>query len=151
MNKSIKKFVLYTFTLGAATLFISATNATAATTIAATTTAGSTLTVSDPTGNSGASLTFNPSPNVLLQVASISNRYAINSMNTSVANGDRNEYAVWSGNTGYYQGVNADTTVNPITTSQFAVPLLTGTDITSDPFSSTSSLHSVGGSSSSGS
>jgi hypothetical protein len=100
--------------------------------------AGTTVTLapSDPDSPSSVNVVFPPSPSVLLAVTSSENAYAITTMNASASDGDRNEYGIWSGNTGYYQNVNAATTPSTgLTLTDFGVDLAATTALTSTPFS----------------
>ena len=127
----MKKIISYTALILAGIMFSGTTALAGVATVASTqTSAGDTVTLTDPNGN-GPEMTFNPSPANLVVIASNTNGFAITTMNTSAADGDRNEYGVSSTNTGYYQNVNASTATPPV----FGVVLSTSTDVNADPFS----------------
>ncbi len=143
MKKIIKKIALCTFTLGASVLLMS-TVSNAQVLSTQTGGSGKTVTILDTNG-SGPGLTYNPSPSVFIAVSSINNAYAINAMNGSIANGDRNEYAVWSGNTGYYQRVNGDSAGSTVVIGDFTVDLTDTTDLTTSPYTGTGWVNMGGG------
>ena len=108
--------------------------------------AGTTVTIAANTG-AGPDLTYNPSPNVWMQITGQPIAYAIQAMNANIANGDRNEYAIWSQNTGYYQAVNgdmADATIGVVLTD-FTVTLTADYVLTGTPFGGTSWVAIGGG------
>ena len=97
--------------------------------------AGTTVTIAASAG-AGPDLTYNPSPNVWMQITGQPIAYAIQAMNANIANGDRNEYGIWSQNTGYYQAVNGDmaSATAGVVLSDFTVTLTSGYDLTTTPF-----------------
>lgn len=132
----MKKILLYSSLLFAGFL-ISATTADAQV-LSSQSGPGNTVTLSPTDANSPSSedVTFAPSPGVLLVVTSAENAYAITTMNASASDGERNEYGMWSGNTGYYQNVNdATTPAAGLAASDFGVVLTAGTDLSTTPFS----------------
>jgi hypothetical protein len=95
--------------------------------------AGTTVTIPDTNG-SGPGLTYNPSPGNLIAVSSAVNAYAITDMNSSAANGDRMEYGVWSGSTGYYQQTNPNSAAATPVLTDLTVDLSATTDLSTTPF-----------------
>jgi len=94
---------------------------------------GTTVTVPDTNGN-GPDLQYNPSPNIFMVVESTEVNYAIQTMNSSIADGDRNEYAIWNQNTGYYMQQNPDMAGTTVVVADFTVDLAANTDITATPY-----------------
>ena len=95
--------------------------------------AGNTVTLADNTGN-GPGLSFNPSPNIFLVSVSTDVNYVVQTMNNNVADGSRNEYAIWNGNTGYYMQSNPDMAGTTVAVTDFTIDLAANTDITSSPY-----------------
>ena len=99
--------------------------------------AGTLVTVTKNTGD-GPNLTYSPSPNVWMMISSDSINYAIQAMNANIADGFRNEYGIWNGNSGYSQAVNGNMAVpaNGVVLTDFTVALTSGMDlITASPYS----------------
>lgn len=143
MKKTIRKITLFTFALGTSVLLISqASNAQVLSTQAGG--AGTTVTLAEDAG-SGPGITFPPSPGVVLAVSSSANAFAITAMNVSSANGDRNEYGVWSGNTGYYQRVNPNSAASTPVLTDLSVDLTNTTVLTATPFGGTTWINMGGG------
>jgi hypothetical protein len=94
---------------------------------------GTTINVPDTNGN-GPGLNYNPSPNIFGVVVSTEVNYAIQTMNSSIADDDRNEYAVWNANTGYYMQTNPDMAGTTVVVTDFTVDLAANTDITASPY-----------------
>ncbi len=130
----MKKILLYSSLFLAGTMLLTANvNAEVISTQSGT---GKQVVLPDTNG-SGPGLRFDPSPSCLISIVSITNAYAIEAMNTAAADGDRNEYGVWSGNTGYFQLVSpADAVSATPVTADFTVDFTTGTDLTATPFGS---------------
>lgn len=130
MKKIIKKISLYSVALCASVLLVSTVSN--AQELSAQTSAGSTVQIDD--AGAGPGFSYNPSPSIFLVVASTTNAYAIQAMHQGIANGDRNEYGIWSGNTGYYMQVNPDSAGTTVVLADFTIDLATGTDLTATPY-----------------
>ena|GEM_PF-5303477 len=121
----MKKILIYSAILSTAILFGSTSVLAKEFATNSSTTPGYTVTLSSADDTpSTVDITFDPSPSVIIAVTSTENQYAITSMNASASDGERNEYGIWSGNTGYYQNVNAaDTPAEGLTNANFGVEL----------------------------
>jgi hypothetical protein len=130
-GNTMKKILIYSAILSTAILFGSTSVLAQEFATNSSSTPGYTVTLSSANDTpSTVDITFDPSPSVIIAVTSTENQYAITSMNASASDGERNEYGIWSGNTGYYQNVNAADTSKGLTNTDFGVKL--GNDSTLD-------------------
>ena len=132
MKKLLKKTALYTvlvcvFSLVACSQSFGQTLSTQAG-------GAGTLVTIVPVAGSGTNLTYSPSPNVFMAITSTTINFAIQAMNANIADGFRNEYAIWNQSTGYYQGVNPPMAGTTVVLADFTVTLTANYNITINPF-----------------
>ena len=132
MNKIMKKSAIGTALVCVFSLLISSQSF--GQTLSTQASAGTLVTIT-PVAGIGQNVTFSPSPNVLMAITSTTYNFAIQAMNANIADGYRNEYAIWNGNTGYYQMVNGDmANASGVDLADFTVTLTATYDITSSPY-----------------